>query len=1255
MDIAAIEQTYVELRAALEEGELDAEAFQAEVDQLRLQDDYGRYWMIGAQSGNWYYYDGTDWIQADPTEAASLPFIDEEGIQWVLGEQDDEWYYFDGADWVRYGEEVSNGQTGIQDQTEYFLDDAGRYWAIGAKTGQWYYYDEGGWHLSETVPPAAALAPGQTAAQPDYTSETTVPFQPIQPSPNYLNQAAPNTDVQQAYPTQPYTPTPPQTSTPPPQAPAPDPNAFTQPVQPQQPQPSAYQQPPQPGYPAPGYVPGYQQPPQPQPGPYPRPTGYQAQVYTSQPYPQMEPVPQAPPFAPDPAEEDDDGSGVWYYYPDSGAWCYFDGEKWIVYYEEVDEEAFEDEADFDEATDDEEAFAAVDEDLALEDEETETEAEADYIEVVEVEEEDIIDQDEDAPIDAEFEVAVFEPGQEPQPDTPVTEAQPSADVVKEPESIYSVDRPAAQATARSGQTAVPDTGAMPRVEPARPQARPQAQPKVQEMGFGAFMLAVPLWLWTALSGLLTLTLTAFVIVGAFYLVESRGQNEAFIAAQATPTLPGAVIAATPTLGPTPEPTFTPVPSPTPLPLSNYTNNFLGLSIDYPDGWLFRENDDLVIFAPSTRSLDPAALSGAALWVSLNASTVVDTVQSEQLTALGNVEEILNEGVMNVGDLGWESAQVRLNATALDQEAIALVATTATADRAYTLVALAPTDEWDDFQPLFDTVINSIRFVSAPTVAAQAPTATTTQMIVVAPTATDEASSGTGLGAATATTAATSTAAPTDTVTPEPPESTIYTVVAGDTLSTIATEFGVSVDDLVAANNLSGTVLQVDQELLVPVPGFALTPTANVGPGDDDEDVAADADTNEPFLYEVTAGDTLGGIAFDFDVSIADLVAANELDSEDAILQIGQTLIIPLGGLADLPSTATPTATARATATESPARVTTVTLTPTPTSVLTALAQAQETPTSAADEDDATPTVVATVEPTPTATPVPVAFDPTSLSGNIIYPAFDPQQQVYNIWRSNVDGSSQEIIVPFASQPDVNAGGNLLAYRSWEPSTRGIAFIDYAGGRQGLLTNFIEDGLPVWQADGTLVFSSRRESDRVPRLYRVTQAGGSGESIGFNAEHFDVTSDNRVIMRGCTPAGDCGLWTMPVSGGGEVKIGSDTSDTAPAANPQGGRIALMSFDRGGASNWEIWTLNEDGTDPQRLTENGANDGLPAWSPDGQYIAFVSDRDGTWGVWVMDSEGNNQTKLFTMQGSPQGIVGFDTNNSRGWLEERITWQP
>src|SRR2546422_5354740 len=55
------------------------------------------------------------------------------------------------------------------------------------------------------------------------------------------------------------------------------------------------------------------------------------------------------------------------------------------------------------------------------------------------------------------------------------------------------------------------------------------------------------------------------------------------------------------------------------------------------------------------------------------------------------------------------------------------------------------------------------------------------------------------------------------------------------------------------------------------------------------------------------------------------------------------------------------------------------------------------------------------------------------------------------------------------------------------------------------------------------------------------------------------------------------------------------------------------------------MNADGSNPTRLTQGGAVDQLPTWSPDGTRIAFQTNRDGNNEVYVIDVGGSNTTNL------------------------------
>ncbi len=52
-------------------GEISRREYIEGLKQMRFKDEEGRFWMIGAQTGKWYYFDGTDWIQS------SLPSLGE--------------------------------------------------------------------------------------------------------------------------------------------------------------------------------------------------------------------------------------------------------------------------------------------------------------------------------------------------------------------------------------------------------------------------------------------------------------------------------------------------------------------------------------------------------------------------------------------------------------------------------------------------------------------------------------------------------------------------------------------------------------------------------------------------------------------------------------------------------------------------------------------------------------------------------------------------------------------------------------------------------------------------------------------------------------------------------------------------------------------------------------------------------------------------------------------------------------------------
>lgn len=1281
MDIAAIktlEQRYQRLVDDFQAGRIDDATFISQVDQLQFQDDYGRFWMVGTQTGSWHYYDGRTWHQADPLEADSLPFMDEEGRYWQRGVKSGDWYYHspETGEWVKpepgdgpappamFGEVYDQGQqpdfapyhTRLQQQNvdtgpgmptqldgELYQDDEGRYWALGNKSGQWYYYDHDGWHPAHEF---------QRTAAPQYQSY----YQP-QPPPaaaGYYGSSAyqmppayqPNQGY--GYGPQPY--------------PVQEPQAY--PAQPQQP-PQNYARPPQEGYVA-------QPPPQPQPA---RPQTEGAQTAPSDPTPGQMPTP----------PQGDSESGSWYY---------FNGQQWLKYSTGEPDETPPPAPKM--VIDQEPKSAKGAEPPQVK---VESKSEPMMAEVIEEEEPPV------EVVDVEV-ITVIEPEPEPvEPAAPEPKPEPAAPQSPTVYASSSASSMTDEVIPRRSSRPVkvtrdphPSTPAEQAVQPRRParqrtttdSGRPVAPRKKEAAheptiiiptGATASKISSPTTsasrrdtqpVKPAPTGRErrarenTLPMETFPAQGGSSPAPSTGQRRREmtqpmpkIPSTATPrsgTVPMKPAVTTPTAKQAAQPkesaaastaaarqlaqpqqeeegyTFGDVLRSLPSTIWTFVGGVVlllacAIGLIFTWGWLQGGNDLSSTGLAALQSPTPTLEAGppdATPTPGPTPTTAPDLETSPTPFSLTTFTSAALGIAVEYPD-AWKNAEednfVIFSGSdkGLDPENLETAA----------IWIGIPDDNSTDIADLLTQVLSNFppdaETLNEGTISIASQTWTSAQIRYA-----DEDLPG-GQGIATLA------------VTNKDGQG-YYLVAAAPAEEWNATQptfqgminsfrFATEEDLLAQATQTSGgSEAAAGDSSEGSAAGTRTATRQSSGPTSTPTPKASAT----PVTYIIQSGDTPGGIAQQFGVDVDLLLSENNITDPQS-LQLGQELTIPFTAeqleAYNASGSAAPATTGGASATDQ-----------------TGDDQKDGAAESSASTTDASgPATTSAAKPAPTSDTAPSA-----VSGRIAYGAFNPGTNSYDLWLADVATGEQSIIAGEASQPAFNRDGSLLAYRSWALDSRGIFFRDFVGGRGGQVTRFVEDGLPTWAPDGySFAFASRREGDRVPRIYIGNQLGEDSYSVGFQGEYPATFPDGRLIVKGCTPSGDCGIYTMGATGGGENKIGGP-EDTAPAVSPDGSKIAFMSSGRG-ATNWEIWTMNPDGTGSQRLTDNGSNDGLPAWSPDGKSIAYVADQGGSWAVWVMNADGSNQRKLFNMKGSPDGSVLRDKDNSKGWLEERITWAP
>jgi Tol biopolymer transport system component len=186
------------------------------------------------------------------------------------------------------------------------------------------------------------------------------------------------------------------------------------------------------------------------------------------------------------------------------------------------------------------------------------------------------------------------------------------------------------------------------------------------------------------------------------------------------------------------------------------------------------------------------------------------------------------------------------------------------------------------------------------------------------------------------------------------------------------------------------------------------------------------------------------------------------------------------------------------------------------------------------------------------------------------------------------------------------------------------------GEPTRLTTTLAAGKPTWTADGReIVFASRGALWRVDAL-----TGGTPTRLPF------VGQDGSAPVVAQTPGGkqrlvyirsfaDTNIWRVDTPAAGApapsppvVAIASTRGDHLPAVSPDGSRVTFLSTRSG---EHELWVAAPDGSNAMQLTMLGANPGFPRWSADGKFIVFHGDPQGRPDVLMIPASGGKPTVM------------------------------
>jgi tricorn protease len=207
------------------------------------------------------------------------------------------------------------------------------------------------------------------------------------------------------------------------------------------------------------------------------------------------------------------------------------------------------------------------------------------------------------------------------------------------------------------------------------------------------------------------------------------------------------------------------------------------------------------------------------------------------------------------------------------------------------------------------------------------------------------------------------------------------------------------------------------------------------------------------------------------------------------------------------------------------------------------------------------------------------------------------------------------------------------------------------GRNGDIY-FVADRLPD---EKNIKYGGPEVMKSVYNIWKISERGGPPVQVTHHADGNlffpTISADGKVIVY----EDNFGLWKLETASGKTTEIHLDiVSDTkenevelraiqseaeAFSLSPSTKRAAI-------ATHGEIFTIATDRGEVQRVSETSWREQSPRWSPDGKWIAFISDRTGREEIWMADERGRDLKQLSNVEGDKSALLWSPDSKSVAW---------